>query len=80
MPTYPEPPPRRFFILGLWMQPDAQPDQPVWRISLEDAQTAERKGFADLPSLAAYLAAWMELTINSQQSTINDQPTNQLTN
>lgn len=54
------PPRHQFFILGLWMQRGAQPDLAVWRISLEHPQTAERKTFADLAGLAAYLAAWME--------------------
>lgn len=49
----------QFFILGLWAQP-GQPGRPVaWRISLENPQTAERKGFTDLAELDAFLAAWM---------------------
>ncbi|MEI2692112.1 MAG: hypothetical protein V9H69_21365 [Anaerolineae bacterium] len=56
------PPPQRyqFFILGLWAQP-TWPGRPgAWRISLENPQTAERKGFSDPAELAAFLAAWME--------------------
>jgi hypothetical protein len=49
----------QFFILGLWAQP-GRPGRPVaWRISLENPQTAERKGFVDLADLDAFLAAWM---------------------
>lgn len=49
----------QFFILGLWAQPE-QPGRPVaWRISLENPQTAERKGFTDLAELDAFLAAWI---------------------
>ncbi len=55
----PSPSRYQFFILGLWAQP-GQPGQPTaWRISLENPQTAERKGFSDLAELDAFLAAWM---------------------
>ncbi len=55
------PPPHRyqFFVLGLWAQPGQTGRPAVWRISLENPQTAERKGFADLAELEAFLAAWM---------------------
>lgn len=60
MPPHPEtsPPRRHSFILSLWPQADASPDQPAWRISLEDAQTAQRRGFGNLAELAAFLEAW----------------------
>jgi hypothetical protein len=49
----------QFFILGLWAQP-GRPGRPaVWRIILENPQTAERKGFVDLAELDTFLAAWM---------------------
>ena len=56
------PPPQRyqFFILGLWAQPTWPGRPSAWRISLENPQTAERKGFSDPAELAAFLAAWME--------------------
>ncbi len=57
-----ESPQRRyhFFILGLWAQPGSRPGEPEsWRISLENSQTAERKGFADLADLEAFLQDWM---------------------
>lgn len=51
-------PPRRyrFFILGLWTQPAGHPGRPhAWRISLEDARTAERIAFTAPAELEAYL-------------------------
>lgn len=55
------PPPHRyqFFILGLWAQPGRPGRSNTWRISLENPQTTERKGFTDPGELAAFLAAWM---------------------
>lgn len=51
----------QFFILALWAQPGSQPrGSTAWRISLEDSQTAERRGFADLAELQAFLELWME--------------------
>ncbi len=56
-------PPRRyhFFILGFSVQPGSRPGEPEsWRISLENSQTAERKGFTDLAELYGFLGAWLE--------------------
>lgn len=63
------PPPRyQFFILGLWQESgDRSGRAPDWRISLEDPRTAQRSGFTDLASLAAFLAAWMEERANSER-------------
>ena len=50
-----------FFILGLSRQPGNRPGEPEsWRISLENSQTAERKGFTDLAELYGFLNAWLE--------------------
>ncbi|MCB0002991.1 MAG: hypothetical protein KDH08_00955 [Anaerolineae bacterium] len=50
-----------FFILGLSRQPGNRPGEPEsWRISLENSQTAERKGFTDLAELYGFLSAWLE--------------------
>ncbi|NUQ39357.1 MAG: hypothetical protein HUU23_16570 [Caldilineales bacterium] len=69
MPGQSERPRHRFFILGLWMQPDARPDQPVWRISLEDPQKEARIGFKNLQELTAFLEKWMmeSSTLDSNQ-------------
>jgi hypothetical protein len=41
------------YLLRLW-QVDGNGD-PAWRASLEDSRTGERRGFAGLESLVAYL-------------------------
>jgi hypothetical protein len=48
-------PARRYesYLLRLWESDEA--GQLVWRASLESADTGERRGFADLDSLLAYL-------------------------
>ncbi len=43
------------YLLRLW-QAEVRP-QPVWHASLEDPHTGERRGFADLKSLWAFLEA-----------------------
>ena len=43
------------YLLRLW-QAEAR-SYPVWHASLEDPHTGERKGFADLQSLWAFLEA-----------------------
>ena len=48
--------PRRYrvYLLRLW-QADGDNSRPVWRAALEDARSGERRGFADLASLFAFL-------------------------
>lgn len=41
------------YLLRLWESDEA--GQLIWRASLESADTGERRGFADLASLFAYL-------------------------
>ena len=48
------------YLLRLWQAGDA--GNPVWRASLEDPHTRERKGFANLPALFAFLEAQTEET------------------
>jgi hypothetical protein len=45
----------RAYLLRLW-QADDEDGHPVWRASLEDAHTGDRRGFANLPQLCAFLA------------------------
>ena len=42
------------YLLRLWLTGDD--DAAVWRASLEDPRTGERRGFADVNSLLAFLA------------------------
>jgi hypothetical protein len=41
------------YLLRLWRT--SSRGKPAWRASLESAQTGERRGFADLASLFAFL-------------------------
>jgi hypothetical protein len=51
-----ESPLRFVHLLTLWQERPARPGQPaVWRFSLEDIQTRERHGFADIDALMAFL-------------------------
>ena len=43
------------YLLRLWRT--SSREKPTWRASLESAQTGERRGFADLASLFAFLEA-----------------------
>ena len=49
-----EPQRYRAYILRLWLA-EGDDGRPVWRAALEDAPTGERRGFADLGSLFAFL-------------------------
>ncbi|NIA10270.1 MAG: hypothetical protein GWP10_11230 [Nitrospiraceae bacterium] len=53
--------PLRFVqLLTMWCERPARPGQPVlWRFSVEDIHTGERRGFADLEALTAFLQAQM---------------------
>lgn len=47
------------FILTLWTEGSGLPNAPpVWRISLQDPYTSERRGFKDLAELGRFLAGW----------------------
>ncbi len=48
-----QPPCYMAFLLRLWCV--TEDEGIVWRASLEDAHTGERRGFADLKSLFAFL-------------------------
>jgi hypothetical protein len=43
------------YLLRIWQTCDGQKE--IWRASLESPGTGERRGFADLESLFAFLAA-----------------------
>lgn len=54
------PPRYRVFLLRLWEERGQPPDSAaIWRLSLEDAQTGERIGFASLQALNEYLCSSM---------------------
>ena len=50
------PPPRyRAWLLRCWQEHGSRDDGRVWRYSLEDTHTGERRSFVDLPALIAAL-------------------------
>lgn len=49
----------RAYLLRLWLA-EGEDGQPVWRAALEDARTNERRGFADLARLCAFLEGQTE--------------------
>lgn len=54
----PKNPIRFVHILTIWRERPADPDQPaLWRFSLEDVHAGERRGFATLEALTAFLRA-----------------------
>jgi hypothetical protein len=54
-------PPYRVYVLRSWQERTPSAGTPaVWRFSLEDPTTRQRRGFADLAALTNFLAAEME--------------------
>lgn len=48
------------YLLRYWEERGPQPSQPaIWRFSLEDVETGERRGFANLEALVAFLQTRM---------------------
>jgi hypothetical protein len=47
------------FILSCWLESGPLPESPaVWRFSLENPRTAERRGFSEIGDLVNYLQGW----------------------
>ena len=56
-----EDPLRFVHLLTMWCERPARPGQPaLWRFSIENIRTGERRGFADLEALTVFLRAQME--------------------
>ena len=56
MSIFDRPPRYRSYLLTFWEERGRDLDAPVvWRFSLEDPRTGERRGFADLEALMAAL-------------------------
>jgi hypothetical protein len=72
--------PRRYraYLLRLW-QAEGDDGRLVWRAALEDARTGERRGFADLSLLCAFLeaqtAAWTEGAAPAPEQEAGERPT-----
>jgi len=61
------------YILRLWQERPATTDQSsVWRFSLEDTRTRQRRGFADLDKVLSFLRAQVE---EGGASSFTDSPT-----
>ncbi|NJM39564.1 MAG: hypothetical protein HC853_01705 [Anaerolineae bacterium] len=43
------------FVLRMWVDLDAISQTHTWRFSLEDVRTSQRRGFASLAELVAFL-------------------------
>jgi hypothetical protein len=56
-----EKPPYFAYLLRFWLTRDE--DEWVWRASLEYPATGERRGFASVPELMAYLQEVMTLAV-----------------
>lgn len=55
-PNTPESPLRyHTFILSLWAETGTEP---LWRCSLENPHTGERRGFQSFDEIAAFLQGW----------------------
>jgi len=51
------------YLLRLWQERPASSERPaVWRLSLEDTRTRQRRGFGSLEGLMAFLQAQLEGT------------------
>ena len=57
MTTSDTPPEYHAYLLRFWEERGEQGASAAWRFSLEDPQTGQRQGFADLGSLTAWLEA-----------------------
>ena len=56
MAIFDEPPRYRSYLLTFWEERNQDPvASAVWRFSLEDPRTGQRRGFADLEALIAAL-------------------------
>lgn len=68
MSIFDKPPRHRSYLLTFWEERGRDPDAPVvWRFSLEDPHTGQRRGFADPEALMAALQREMSGT-DSRQS------------
>jgi hypothetical protein len=55
MPIPNEPPSYQVFLLRCWEERSEHPESGTWRFSLQDPGTGQRRGFANLEALLAFL-------------------------
>ncbi len=58
------------YVLRLWQVSEG--GRPVFRISLENTQTRERRGFTDLEALLAFLRQCIETDVEREKATKED--------
>ena len=60
MSIYDKPPRYRSYLLSFWEERSTDPDSPVvWRFSLQDPRTGQRRGFASLEEAVVFLQTEM---------------------
>lgn len=52
--------PLRYHLVILCLWEERGGETPVWRFSLEDPQTSERRGFKTLDELTVFLKEWTQ--------------------
>ncbi len=62
-PLFERPPGYQSYLLRFWEERSEEPPRTLWRFSLEDPQTNQRYGFANL----AALVDWLELKMNASR-------------
>ena len=56
MTLFDKPPRYRSYVLTFWEERRGDPDAPVvWRFSLQDPRTGQRRGFASLEKVMSFL-------------------------
>jgi hypothetical protein len=56
MAMFDKPPRYRSYVLTFWEERGQDPDTPVvWRFSLQDPRTGQRRGFASLEKVVTFL-------------------------
>jgi hypothetical protein len=68
MALFDQPPRYRSYLLTMWEERSRDPDAPVvWRFSLHDPHSGERRGFASLAALLAALQQEIDDSGNEQR-------------
>jgi hypothetical protein len=69
MAMFDKPPRYRSYVLTFWEERSRDPDTPVvWRFSLQDPRTGQRRGFASLEEMVDFLRT--ELVTHQNESTV----------
>ncbi|MBV7328145.1 hypothetical protein KFU94_07770 [Chloroflexi bacterium TSY] len=70
MMIYDRPPHYRVYLLTVWQERSGSPDHPgVWRFSLEDPHSKQRRGFV---SVAALVAALQEGALEGEDEPVKE--------